>query len=94
LPDVTIPPAPNTPATLTFNPAWSFWISDRIYLASYDVADSEIAVPDIRATVTGCRRCDFRDGRIGQPLKDLVSLSGGWLDTAGKERFLTPVRTC
>jgi chromosome partitioning protein len=36
----------------------------------------------------------MRDGRIGQPLKHLVSLSGGRLDAAGKEGFSGTLFPC
>jgi hypothetical protein len=39
--------------TLTFNPGWSFWISETTYWAAYDVADSDVTVPNISVTVTG-----------------------------------------
>ena len=51
VPTVTF--TPDVSSTLTFNPAQSFWMSDRLYLALYDVTDADVSVPQVAVAVTG-----------------------------------------
>ena len=39
--------SPDVSSTLTFDPAWSWWTSDRTFVARYDVADANVAVANI-----------------------------------------------
>ena len=38
---------PHVPGTLTYDAAWSWWTSDRTFVARYDVADANVAVASI-----------------------------------------------
>ena len=51
----TVTFTPDVSSTLTFNTAQSYWISDRLYLASYDVTDADVSVPEVAVAVTGAR---------------------------------------
>ena len=44
---------PDVASTLTFDRAWSWWTSDRTFVARYDVADANVTVSNITIGVTG-----------------------------------------
>ena len=46
---------PDVASTLTFDRAWSWWTSDRTFVARYDVADADVNVPNISIAVTSAR---------------------------------------
>ena len=43
----------NVSGSLTLDPAWSWWVNDRTFVARYDVADADAVVPNIALGVTG-----------------------------------------
>ena len=45
--------SPDVASTLCFDPAESWWVSDRIYKATYNVADVDASVPSIAISTTG-----------------------------------------
>ena len=53
-PTVTFPP--DVSNTLRYDPAQSWWTSDRTFVARYDVTDADANIPNISIGVTGARR--------------------------------------
>ena len=48
---------PDLSGTLTFDPAASWWISDNLYVAKYDVTDTDAIVPNVTIGATGRGTC-------------------------------------
>ena len=73
----TVTFTPDVSSTLTFNASQSFWISDRTYLASYDVTDADASVPEVAVAVTGAR------DSLGNVQTGWSGAHVFWIDTFG-----------
>ena len=51
----TVSFTPDVATTLTYDPAWSWWVSSTIFQAGFDVSDAGVIVTNVGVNVSGAK---------------------------------------
>ena len=71
--------SPDVSATLTYDPAWNWWVSNTTFQARFDVVDANVNTPNVGIDVTGALDAD---GNLQTPYNGTNNFSIDTLDPA------------
>ena len=81
----TVSFTPDVASTLTYDPAWSWWVSSTIFQAGFDVADANVPVTDVGVNASGAKDID------GNPQDAYSGTNNFSIDTASPPPVLPQV---